>query len=50
MNQAYNHGSQGDFFASSALEVPAEVKTISKAPIGVGEEIRAAARNQVHRT
>ena len=41
MNNAFNHGSQGDFFATE-LDPVAEIKP-SSAPSGTGNEIRLAA-------
>lgn len=44
MNNAYNHGSQGDFFSRAISDEPTAIKA-SSAPEGTGAEIRLAARD-----
>ncbi len=46
MNNAFNHGSQGDFFAN-ALEGDEQTRVagVSKAPAGTGALIRQACRD-----
>lgn len=49
MNAAFNHGSQGDFFSSLGIggkkDSANKLSSLSKAPVGTGELIRNAARD-----